>query len=61
MEIKISVDEYYPFYFVGNEHAQFKREVTQEQLDWIEKTLDEFGKVQDFLEKKVKEINYSND
>jgi len=49
--IHIDWDEWYPVYFLSNEKwGQVKNiSIPKKKLEWIEKTFDEFDKVQDYL------------
>jgi hypothetical protein len=51
-KINISEDEYYPFYKLTDRDysLEFSGEIPDEKLLWIEKTMAEFDRVQQYLE-----------
>jgi len=50
-KISIDCDERYPDYDINQQNKKCVYPITQKELDWIKKTLEEYEKVQMFLHK----------
>ena len=48
-QVRIDSDEWYPVYFLSNCDYGGFAEIPDDKLEWINKTFDEFDKVQDYL------------
>ena len=54
MKVRIDVDSYYPFYLIGGSVGK-EVELPPKRVEWIQSVMDQLRKVQDYLEKQVKD------